>query len=200
MKKFLKITAIIFGVLIAIGIIGSMGEDDTSTAGDQASNETVTTVIDKNNNSTKETKKEEVKTYQISDTVKTGNLAYKVTNVTATNELKSDNQFIESATTSGQYIVIDLEVSNNDSKTRMIDSSMFKMYDDQNREFEPSSDTEVIMVVEGAMDFFLQDINPGLSKTGQLVFELPSDSSSYTLQVSSGYGWAGGDYESIKLK
>ncbi|MEF3355787.1 DUF4352 domain-containing protein [Paenibacillus sp. GYB006] len=200
MKKFLKITAIIFGVLIAIGIIGSMGEDDASTAGDQASNETVTTVIDKNSNSTNETKKEDVKTYQISDTVKTGNLAYKVTNVTATNELKSDNQFIESATTSGQFIVIDLEVSNNDSKTRMIDSSMFKMYDDQNREFEPSSDTEVIMVVEGAMDFFLQDINPGLSKTGQLVFELPSDSSSYTLQVSSGYGWAGGDYESIKLK
>lgn len=198
MKNFLKITAIILGVLIVIGIIGPMDEDDTSTSGENT--ETVTKAADSTSSSTKETKKEEVKTYQIGDMVNTGNLAYKVTDVTATSDLKSDNQFIDSVTTSGQFIIIDIEAFNNDSKTRMIDSSMFKMYDDQNREFEPSSDTDVFMIVDGAMDFFLQDINPGLSKTGQLVFELPADSSSYTLQVSSGYGWAGGEYESIRLK
>lgn len=194
MKKFLKIIAIIFGVFIVIGVIGSMGEDDN------ASNETATEVNAEDEGSKVEPKKEEAKTYQVGDLVKTGELAYKVTNVTSTNELKSDNQFIESATTSGQFIVIDIEAYNNDSKARMIDSSMFKVKDDQKREFEPSNDSEVMMVVDGAMDFFLQDINPGLSKTGQLVFELPADASSYTLEVSSGFGWSGGEYESINLK
>jgi len=199
MKKFLKIIAIIFGVLIVIGVIGSMGEDDTSS-GDKASNEKVTEVNAKGERSKEETKNEDAKIYQIGDLVKTGRLAYKVTNVTSTNELKSENPFIESATTSGQFIVIDIEALNNDSKARMVDSSMFKVNDDQKREFEPTSDSEVMMVVDGAMDFFLQDINPGLSKTGQLVFELPADANSYTLEVSSGYGWSGGEYESIKLK
>lgn len=194
MKKFLKIIAIIFGVFIVIGVIGSMGEDDN------ASNETATEANAEDKGSKEEPKKEESKIYQVGDLVKTGKLAYKVTNVTSTNELKSDNQFIESATTPGQFIVIDIEAYNNDSKARMVDSSMFKVKDDQKREFEPSNDSEVMMVVDGVMDFFLQDINPGLSKTGQLVFELPADASSYTLEVSSGYGWSGGEYESIKLK
>jgi len=82
----------------------------------------------------------------------------------------------------------------------MVDSNMFKVKDEQGREFEPTSDAEVMMVVDGMSDFFLQDINPGLSKAGKLVFELPTDVTSYTLEVSSGFGWSGGEYERIQLK
>ncbi|WP_052343905.1 DUF4352 domain-containing protein [Bacillus massiliigorillae] len=192
MKKFLKIIAIILGGFIVIGIIGSMGDDESSTD-EKASTEVKA-------DQKKEAKKEESKTYQVGDMVNTGKLAYKVTNVTATNEIKSNNQFIESATTSGQFVIIDIEAVNNDSKARMVDSSMFKVVDDKKREFDPSTDSDVTMALEGSMDFFLQDINPGLSKTGKMVFELPADSTSYSLQVSSGFGWSGGEYEKIKLK
>lgn len=192
MKKFLKFIAIAIGIFIAIGVIGSMGSDEETSGTD-----TETTAEEKTD---KKDQKEEVKVYQIGDLVETGKLAYKVTNAESKSELKSDNEFIESATTSGQFILIDIEAFNNDKDARMIDSSMFKILDDQNREFDPSSDSEVMMVVDGAIDFFLQDINPGLSKTGQLVFELPADAKSYSLQVSSGFGWSGGEYETIKLK
>ncbi|WP_404997127.1 DUF4352 domain-containing protein [Caldifermentibacillus hisashii] len=107
---------------------------------------------------------------------------------------------MEPATTDGQFVVIDIEAFNNDKETRMVDSSMFKIKDNQGREFEPTTDTDVMMVLGDFADFFLQDINPGISKTGKLVFELPSDATSFSLEVSSGYGFAGGDYETIQLK
>lgn len=189
MKKFLRFIAIVLGIFIAIGVIGSMGSDDESS-----STEPDTKAEDKAD------KKEETKVYQVGEMVETGELAYKVTNVEATSELKSNNEFIESATTEGQFVLIDIEAYNNDKDARMVDSSMFKVLDNKGREFDPSSDSEVMMVVDEAMDFFLQDINPGLSKTGKLVFELPADAESYSLQVSSGFGWSGGEYETIKLK
>ncbi|WP_368996377.1 DUF4352 domain-containing protein [Caldifermentibacillus hisashii] len=125
---------------------------------------------------------------------------YTVSNVETTNELKSDNEYIEPATTDGQFVVIDIEAFNNDKETRMVDSSMFKIKDNQGREFEPTTDTDVMMVLGDFADFFLQDINPGISKTGKLVFELPSDANNFSLEVSSGFGFAGGDYETIQLK
>ncbi|MGM7637143.1 DUF4352 domain-containing protein [Bacillus sp. Hm123] len=195
MKKFMKIVAIVFGILIAIGVIGSLGED--KSASEDGESQTLATEEKVNE---KDTKDKESKTFNVGDEVKVGELAYKVTNVTATNEIKSDNQFIESAKTDGQFILVDIEAVNNDKKARMVDSNMFKVKDNSGREFEPTSDSEVMMAVEGAMDFFLQDINPGISKKGKVVFELPQDSSSYSLEVSSGFGWSGGEYEKIKLK
>ena len=189
MKKFGKFILIIFGVIIAIGIISSFGDEESSDSGSNESNKTEA-----------KAEKEEAKVYQIGDKVEVGKLSYEVTNVSTTNEIKSDNEFIESATTEGQFVIIDIKAYNNDSEARMVDSTMFKIKDDQDREFEPTSDMDVAMVVDSMSDFFLQDINPGLSASGKVVFELPADVATYTLEVSSGFGWSGGEYESIKLK
>ncbi|MBD3110149.1 DUF4352 domain-containing protein [Bacillus sp. AGMB 02131] len=185
MKKIGKFILIVFGVIIAFGIIASMLGDDETSSSDKASTKSAAT---------------EEKVYQVGEKVEAGKLAYEVTNISVTNEIASDNEFVESAVTEGQFIIIDVTAYNNDSEARMVDSNMFKMKDDQGREFQPSSDSEVMMLVDGMMDFFLQDINPGLSKSGQLVFELPADATSYTLEVSSGFGWSGGEYEQIQLK
>ncbi len=196
---------IVFGVIIVLGVIGSMLDGEKEQTQEDSSKAVATTgnVSEENTQKPKEKKEEEEpekKTFIVGDLVNTGKLGYKVLNVESTKEIKSDNQFIESAKTDGQFVVIDIEAFNNDKKARMVDSNMFKIKDDQGREFEPTNDSDVMMVVEGAMDFFLQDINPGLSKKGKLVFELPQDAASYSLEVSSGFGWSGGEYEQIKLK
>ncbi|WHY86981.1 DUF4352 domain-containing protein [Neobacillus novalis] len=206
MKKIGKIIMIVVGVIIVLGVIGSMldgGEEKSDKTSKEAATTTTKTTSETKNKQTNETKQSEkpkVKAFVVGDIVKTGKLGYKVLNVETTKEIKSDNQFIESVKTEGQFVVIDLEAFNYDKKARMVDSNMFKIKDDQGREFEPTSDSNVMMVVKGAMDFFLQDINPGLSKKGKLVFELPQDAASYSLEVSSGFGWAGGEYEEINLK
>jgi hypothetical protein len=195
---------IIFGVIIVLGVIGSLLDGGKEQKQDNSSKVVATTKTaaeDKNQTTTekKESEKPEKKAFVVGDLVNTGKLGYKVLHVETTKEIKSDNQFIESAKTEGQFVIIDIEAFNNDKKARMVDSNMFKIKDDQGREFEPTNDSTVMMVVEGAMDFFLKDINPGLSKKGKLVFELPQDAASYSLEVSSGFGWSGGKYEQIKL-
>jgi hypothetical protein len=48
--------------------------------------------------------------------------------------------------------------------------------------------------------FILEDINPNLSKTGKVVFELPVEETEYNLKVSIGFGWFSGEYEQFRLK
>ncbi|KOR80287.1 hypothetical protein AM232_18810 [Bacillus sp. FJAT-21352] len=195
MKKIGKFIFMALGIIIALSVIGSFmgGEEESSE----------TTVKEKDSTQTKDNKTDsskETKVYKIGDKVKVGKLAYKITNAESMTEIKSNNEFIESAKTDGQFLVIDIEAFNNDKEARMVDSSMFKVKDNQGREFEPTNDSDVMMVLEETMDLFLQDINPGISKKGKLVFELPKDSSTYSIEVSSGLGWAGGESEKIKLK
>ena len=58
---------------------------------------------------------------------------------------------------------------------------------------EYSADTELDLYAnEDGMGFFLETINPNIEKTGNIVFELPKQVKNPKLEVSSGFGWAGG--------
>jgi len=207
MKKIGKILLWGLGIFIVLGIIGTIIGDDngsdqaepsTSTQVEEASSEAETANKEEDQENTQEEGNADV--YGIGDYVEVGKLAYIVHNVETTDILESDNEFIDPATTDGQFVVVEIEAFNNDTETRMVDSTMFKIIDDQGREYESSSDVDVMMVMDESLNLFLQDINPGLSKTGKLVFELPADVTSYELQVSSGFALAGGEYATIQLK
>lgn len=49
-------------------------------------------------------------------------------------------------------------------------------------------------------NLFLEEVNPGLSREGQIVFEIPASVENYSLEVSSGLGWSGGEVKSVTLK
>jgi len=210
MRKIGKILLWVLGIILILGVIGAMlGEDTENQQAEPASSiqtEEVETETDSESATEQEVEATEEdgeegnnEVYGIGDYVEVGKLAYTVHSVETTNILESDNQFIDPATTDGQCVIVEIEAFNNDSETRMVDSSMFKLIDDQGREFNTSTDTDVMMVLDESLNLFLQDINPGISKTGKLVFELPNDVSSYELQVSSGFGFAGGEYATIEL-
>ena len=62
--------------------------------------------------------------------------------------------------------------------------SMAKVTDDKNREFERSIEGQTAKgMAQGSVDLFLQQIQPSLSVTGDVVFDLPSDISNPTLVV-----------------
>lgn len=210
MRKIGKILLWVLGIILILGVIGAMLGEDTENQQAEPASSIQTEEVETETDSESATEQEEEATeedgevgnnevYGIGDYVEVGKLAYTVHSVETTNILESDNQFIDPATTDGQFVIVEIEAFNNDSETRMVDSSMFKLIDDQGREFNTSTDTDVMMVLDESLNLFLQDINPGISKTGKLVFELPNDVSSYELQVSSGFGFAGGEYATIKL-
>ncbi|WLD94415.1 DUF4352 domain-containing protein [Alkalihalobacillus sp. AL-G] len=94
-------------------------------------------------------------------------------------------------------MIIDLKVTNNDKEARFIDTEMFRLVTADGTEY--SADSEADMYVNEDIGFFLQEVNPKMSKSGKVVFEVPAEGD-FQLQVSSGFGWSGGEYQVINLK
>ncbi|XCA84440.1 DUF4352 domain-containing protein [Exiguobacterium mexicanum] len=182
--------------LIAIIIIGSAAGGEEETATTESQEVTASSEETKEEPKKEEPKKEEQKQFTIGEEVKVGKLSYTVNSVEETNQISS---VLGDKTTEGKYAIIELSIKNYDKEARMADSNMFKIKTADGTEY--STDAELDMYVnEGGIGFFLEDINPNISKTGKVVFELPTEAAEYNLEVSSGFGWSGGEYEQIKLK
>jgi uncharacterized membrane protein len=125
-------------------------------------------------------------------TVTVGKFEYVVNSTTSTKELGTApfNQ-----TTNDEYLVVNLSIKNKDSKSRMMDASMFEIIDTAGNVYEP--DGGAVMYLDAS--FFLEDVNPGLTRTGDIVFEIPEGLSGLSLRVGSGVGFAAGTSEVIKL-
>jgi hypothetical protein len=135
----------------------------------------------------KKTVKTQKKTYGIGDVVKVGKLQYTVHTVSETNTIKSNNEFIPSVVTKGKFVLITYTVVNLDKTARTIDSSMFKLKGNGS-EFDPSNGGNIDEIL-GDKNLFLQDINPQMSRDGELVYEVPTNLVHYSLEVAPGYGF-----------
>lgn len=104
------------------------------------------------------------------------------------------NEF-ETHTAQGEYLVIEVDVHNNTNKGANVSSSDFKLNNDSGQEFDPAEGS-VSMDVQGA--FFLNVVNPGNSRSGTLVFDVPASTApwKYGLKV---FGNASTDSVTIRL-
>lgn len=161
MKKILKWGGIGLVVLIILGVIvggGSKNSNTPSNTGNQTNS---------NNNN-----QEEVIS-GLNETVQDGDLAFTASNVTTAESL--GNQFT-TKDAQGMFYVITIKIENKGNKTATFDSSMAKVMDDQGREFERSVEGQTAKgLAQGNVDLFLQQIQPSLSASGDIVFDLPAD-------------------------
>lgn len=89
----------------------------------------------------------------------------------------------------GIYWVLNITIKNNDSQPRMINESMFKIVENGGNSYQP--DTTADVYANQSNDMILQQLNPGVSETGNIVFDMPKELSdaemgNYALVVSSG--------------
>jgi len=125
------------------------------------------------NNSDNQNQDNEAKMYGLNEVVQDGDLAFTATNVTTASTL--GNSFTEK-NAQGMFYVVTLKIENKGNKTATFDSSMAKVTDDQGREFERSIEGQTAKgMAQGNVDLFLQQIQPSLAVTGDLVFDLPAD-------------------------
>lgn len=185
MKKFFKMGCLGFIGLIAIIVVISI----VASGGDDSSDKTSGT-----DSSSK--KQEQKKEYTVGQDVPVKNLSYNIVSVEEKTELSS---VLGNKTTDGKYVVVDLKVTNHEKKARTMDSSMLRIKTDDGTEYNPDAELDTY-VNEDGLGFFLEQINPNMSKEGKVVFEIPADVKEYKLQVASGFGFSGGNYETIKLK
>lgn len=192
MKKGLKWAGII---VIGAVILGNLGDDEEQAAPEKK----VEVQQEAVQSEAKPVKAKAVakpvkKTYGINDKVKVGKLTYVVNDVKMVDTLSN---VLGEKKTSGQFLVIGLTILNGDKEERFVDSNMFKV---NVGDTEYSADTELDLYAnEDGMGFFLETINPNIKKTGNIVIELPKQVKNPMLEVSSGFGWAGGQSKEIQL-
>ncbi len=192
MKKGLKWAGII---VIGAVILGNLGDDEEQAAPEKKVEvEQEAVKSEAKPVKAKAAAKPVKKTYGINDQVKVGKLTYVVNDVKMVDSLSN---VLGEKKTSGQFLVIGLTILNGDKEERFVDSNMFKV---NVGDTEYSADTELDLYAnEDGMGFFLETINPNIEKTGNIVFELPKQVKNPMLEVSSGFGWAGGQSKEIQL-
>ena len=192
MKKGLKWAGII---VIGAVILGNLGDDEEQAAPEKKVEvEQEAVKSEAKPVKAKAAAKPVKKTYGIKDQVKVGKLTYVVNDVKMVDTLSN---VLGEKKTSGQFLVIGLTILNGDKEERFVDSNMFKV---NVGDTEYSADTELDLYAnEDGMGFFLETINPNIEKTGNIVFELPKQVKNPKLEVSSGFGWAGGQSKEFQL-
>ncbi len=160
-----KLLTVIIVIVVIMVIGGSKGDNSSNSP-----------------SSTTESKQEEATAnFKMNELVTSGDLAFIVTKMT---EAKSLGNAYTSKDAQGIFKIITIDVENVGKETKMIDSSMIKLKDDQDRTFERSIDGQTAKgLAQGQFDLFLQQVQPGLSVTGEIVFDIPADATGLVLQV-----------------
>ena len=91
-------------------------------------------------------------------------------------------------TAQGTFKIVKVAITNNQKDAITVDANSFKLVDDQDREFTYSTNAQTAMDMEtGNMDFFLKQLNPGLTQEGTIVFDVPADAKGFVLKARGGF-------------
>lgn len=84
----------------------------------------------------------------------------------------------------GIFTIVTVKIANNTKETKTIDSSAFQIVDSQGRKFDRSIEGQTAKgMSQGQVDLFLQQVQPSLSVTGDVVFDIPKDATGLKLLV-----------------
>lgn len=176
----------ILGLIVLIIVISASGsggkksdEQTTSTETKTATSQSPTTTADKKTAASPSP----ASLAKIGEAVTDGDLSFTVLGVKTANTLGS----YYSKTAQGMFYIVTVQVKNNAKDTKTIDSSQFQVTDNQGHTFDRSSDGQTALgFQQGHVDLFLQQVQPSLSVTGDIVFDVPKDATGLKLVVKSG--------------
>lgn len=135
----------------------------------------INTILDSDETTKKDDSK---KVYLLNKDIPVDYLSYKI--VKAESFTKMGASLFEKETT-GKFIKVHLDITNKDKETKDIFSPRFKIEDNQGRRFDQLSDDMLYI-----SDFigFGEQLQPGLTVSGAVVFELPKDAEELKLIIA----------------
>ena len=152
----------ILGVLgiVAVGclaVLGSSGSDtaDSSIEGNEAAQDSGGS--------------ESALAATLGEPVGVGDVEWVVTNARKATQLQSS--FDEPR--QGNFVVLDFTFKNNGAEALTLDSESLVLKDDGGRTFEAGPDT--FGYIEPDKDIFLEQVNPGVTREGEVIFTIPED-------------------------
>lgn len=172
----------LIAIIIVVGLVGG-GGDETETQSDIAADTTSESEIVSESSQEEAESVEETQVYSIGETVDVGDVTYVVNSVdSATNVGGEYGQ-----NSKGTYLLVNVTVTNNGDESLTVDNSLFKLLND-GKEYD--SDSAAGIYANDDSSFFLESVNPELSLTGNVVFDVSDtviNSESKQLQVSTGF-------------
>ena len=180
MKRLLKWAAIGFGVLVVIVAIADAGGGDTTTTTTQPAagvSSTDTAPSTEPVGTTAEAAS--APRVGLNTEIRVGDVGWTVTAVKTTDKLESE--FTDSKTTTGKFLWVDLTINNYGRKPITADDTAVSILDSQGREFKAYA--ESFSFIPDDKKLFLEQINPGMAKVGEVIFELPKDAAGLQLSV-----------------
>lgn len=168
-----KVLTGILVFIVLIVVIGSSGGSSNSTSSSSSGS-----------SKQEQAKNDEKVTAKIGEVAQSSDLAFTVTGV---KDYQSLGNSYTRKDAQGVFKVVTLKIENTGKETRTIDSSMLKLRDNQGRTFERSIDGQTAKgLAQGQVDLFLQQVQPGLSVNGEIVFDIPKDAEGLVLEVRGG--------------
>lgn len=168
----------LFFFLIVIGIVFG----DTNNNAADSSDITITTT----EKDSQETKNSPAALYTVGETINVGDLKVVLTSFNETNRIESNNQFIEDVATDGKFLIVKAKFYNNDTVSRTIDAALLTIVDGEGKRYDALRDVNLMMIL-GDESIFLNEINPGMSRTGTFVFEMPQSINEFYMEFSPGF-------------
>jgi len=112
-------------------------------------------------------KESKTQTYSLNEKIILDNFEYTFTNVQESS--KVGNEYLGDDA-SGVFVIIDVEVKNIGNEADYINNEIY-ILDNQGREFEQDDDAWIYL----DDNFIFEELNPGLTKKGQIIFDIPKD-------------------------
>ena len=166
MKKGIKIA---LGTVLVLGLIGACSDkEETEVKEEQIQTEQVEEV------------KEEVKLPGIGEVAEADKYSVIVNEVHEVTVLTSDNMFQDDLTTDGKFIVINLTIKNKQSSQENYSYSDVKLTSGD-MTFSALDSLDINIIFEDYLWFI--DVNPQMSTTNTVVFEVPADLDTYHLEM-----------------
>ncbi len=113
----------------------------------------------------------------IGESVTAGDVEWQVTNARQATQLTSE--FMEPK--QGNFVVVDFAFTNNGTEPVTLDGESLSLIDGEGRTFK--TDTETFGYIDPAKDIFLDQVNPGVSQQGEVIFTVAPDASDFTLEA-----------------
>lgn len=129
----------------------------------------------------------------IGDEVQLATVMFKVNSAKESDVITSQYSSPKAAKEGAKFVIVDLDMTNTTKETFYHADDGFVLVDQLERAFEPYGDTV------GNIDNYLamRDLAPNITEKGLMVFEVPDDASSYSLNI----GKAGtSEVYSVRLK
>ncbi len=162
-------------VVIAVALVGG-NNSSTSSSSSSSSDQNESESASSSSSSSKDT---ETKTVGIGETATVGDSSWLVNSAYPTTQLT--DQFGVQPPKQGNFVVVDFTFTNNGNEAKTLSTPIINLFDSSNRKSSP--DDDAFLYIPQDKNIFINQVNPGVSKDGEVIFSVAPDASGFKLEV-----------------